>query len=457
MYHEAQKRARAWTVNKKQRFEFVVRGEYDGRAMRRLVGAKTDQESNGSLVGLWRNALLSVSEEQGVKRILVVGGADRGVVSEVRRRFSNADMNVAQWNSVVLEDFSHHGRKFDLILVDRFTGGENGPDLTDDLWLPTITSVLEPDGYLFLNPFNTMGSIQVFGSHLSRHAIFQRSGHTIVLFRPYGLGRVGEPLPEGFVHAKQSISYLLGEWEPDATNVEVVGVPGCLGLRWHYGPLWVELYTTDVQPTIEETAHTRIVLWQPITKTGRPAGWLRTWMHLNPQQHGIADIGGHEEFRKGWTEHAQRHRKKWLKDDRFEILEISFDAFAEAYHASGKLPMMRKSFLRMVDLRIPIMVQMSTCSPLEKKQPDVSLPDSQRVIFLMYHSRYTWLRSFIPSLKKHLLVPGSFMCGLRIVRRLESVFLILVLSGQRVIRCLGRGIRNLSVSSDRFYSSIPPQ
>ncbi|NBS41331.1 methyltransferase domain-containing protein [bacterium] len=333
------------------------------------------EESGRYLQTLWHKALLRVPESHPVKQVLMLGGAGTCAVREVHKRFKDAHVLVVDWDPVMVEiakslkawprkhvpEFvvgdakeavKKLNRTFDLILVDLFTGGETDPNLASDEMVADVAKLLEPEGYLLLNLFRTVGLIPAFEKKLSRQQAWQHQYNTVACFRHYGQGRVGDPVPEGFVHQMQSQNYLLGGWPPDAKNAELVGKPGCYGMRWHYGPMWMEAYTTDVQPEVDYSAPTRMLIWQPITKLGKPAGWHRSWIQMNPQQHGFADIKDKPEYWKEWTDHAQRHRKKWLKDERYEIVEASLSDFVAAYHKTGKLPMMRKDFVRLLERRI---------------------------------------------------------------------------------------------------------
>ncbi len=333
------------------------------------------QQSGAHLAELWRRSMWHVPESHPVKQVLLLGLGGGSCVRDVHARFPDAHVTVVEWDpamveiakasklfrskrapEVILGDacevVPRMNRRFDLVLIDLFTGGDTEPRLASPEMLDALAAVLEPDGYLLLNVYKTVSLIPAFETRLSRHEVVPFKTDLVAVFRHPGQGRVGDPVPEGFVHPMQSPDYLAGGWEPGADNVTMVGKPGCLGMRWHYGPIWIEAYTTDVQPEIDRTARTRMVIWQPMSKLGKPAGWHRSWIQMNPQQHGFADLRGKTEYWKDWTGHAQRHRKKWLADARYEIVEVPLDAFAAAYHKTGKLPTIRKDFIRMVDRRI---------------------------------------------------------------------------------------------------------
>ncbi len=332
-------------------------------------------QSSRYITEMWKQALLRVPSDHTVKHVLILGLAGGNAVRLVHRKFKDAHVTVVEWDPVMVDlaktlrlfsrkhmpeivtadavEFVQKTQQtFDLIIVDLFHGEIPEPRLASEEMISSLSHILNPDGYLLLNPFKNISLIPAFDKKFSRQDAWHYRFNALAVYRHFGQGTVGDPPPVGFDHQMQSPAYLAGGWEPDATNVESVGKSGCVGRRWHYGPFWVEAYTTDVQPEIDYTAHSRVVIWQPVTKKSRPVGWHRSWIQMNPQQHGFGDIEGKTEYWSDWTDHAKRHRKKWLKDESYEIVEVPLEEFGKAYHASGKLPSMRKDFIKLLIRRI---------------------------------------------------------------------------------------------------------
>lgn len=332
-------------------------------------------QSGGYIAKMWRGALLRVPKDASVKQVLVLGLGIGSCLREIRRRYKGSQITVVEWDPAMVDLAKSLGtlrskkppeiivgdaaeivpkmsRKFDLVLVDLFNGGKTEPRLASDDMISSLANVLERDGYLLLNQFKTVALIPAFEKFLTRHDAWHYRYNALGLFRHDGQGRVGEPLPKGFLHQMQSPDYLVGGWPATAKNVQLVGKSGCWGMRWHYGPLWIEAYNTDTVPEIDKTAPSRMVIWQPFTKVGKPAGWHRSWIQMNPQLHAFGDIEGKAEYWLDWTDRAQRNRKKWLKDDRYESVEVSVADFAAAYHRTGKLPSMRKDFIKLLERRV---------------------------------------------------------------------------------------------------------
>lgn len=342
---------------------------------RKKIIAHGYEQGSRYLADLWKKATDRVPDEHSVKHILVLGLGGGSSIRHLHARWPDAHMTVVEWDptmveiakslkafprkwmpEIIVEDavtaLAKMTRTFDVILIDLYTGGVPEPRLASDEMIASLARVLERDGYLLLNLFKTLTLIPAFERHLSRDAAWYYKHNALASFRHPGQGRVGDPVPKGFVHQMQSPAYLTGGWEANSTNNQLVGKEGTWGMRWHYGPFWIEACTSDIMPTIDPTGPSRLVIWQPITKLSRPAGWHRSWIQMNAQQHGFGDVAGKPEYWKEWTAHAQRHRKKWLKDARYEIAEVSLKEFADAYHKTGKLPMMRKDFIRLLERRM---------------------------------------------------------------------------------------------------------
>ncbi len=358
-----------------------VASDRNGKITVRRVASRVKVIVNGYEQGsrylfeLWRQALFRVPSDAGIKQVLVLGLGGGSCLRAIRRRFKDAHVTVVEWDPAMVDIAKSLGstrskrppeiivgdaaevvpnmtRKFDVILIDLFTGGDTEPRLASDEMIAGLSRALEPDGYLILNLFKTVALVPAFEKLLSRHGSWRFKHNVVALFRHRGQGRVGEALPAGFLHQMQSPDYLVGGWPATAKNVQLVGKTGCWGMRWHYGPLWIEAYTTDTMPEIDETAPSRMIIWQPITKIGKPAAWHRSWIQMNPQLHGFGDIAGKADYWLNWTDRAQRNRKKWLKDDRYESLEVSVADFSAAYHKTGKLPTMRRDFIKLLERRV---------------------------------------------------------------------------------------------------------
>ncbi|TAK04138.1 hypothetical protein EPO34_03260 [Patescibacteria group bacterium] len=163
--------------------------------------------------------------------------------------------------------------------------------------------------------------------------------------------QAGRPLPEGFVHPYEDAAYVMGGFRTNDSAI-LVRNGSVLGARWRVGPFSVESYFSDTEPSIALHDRPRMVMWQPLTRLDTPKGWYRPPVQLQSRQHGVVDLGAGGEYWKDWSSHAQRHRRKWLRDEAHEIVEVAFPEYAAAYRASGKLPFMREDFLKIIARRL---------------------------------------------------------------------------------------------------------
>ncbi len=171
----------------------------------------------------------------------------------------------------------------------------------------------------------------------------------MALYRHFGQGCVGDPLPEGYVDREQSRANLEMHFVLDREK-EIVGTSGCLGARRKIGPLYVETYTSDTEPVIAPFPHRRLIHWQPLTTRQKP-GWHRMFFSSQSMQHGVGIITqeNKDQYVKQWSAHAQRHHDKWLHDSQYEIIDVSLEMFVQSYHASKKLDwLLRTMFVKLL-------------------------------------------------------------------------------------------------------------
>jgi hypothetical protein len=217
--------------------------------------------------------------------------------------------------------------------------------------LQGLQKLLARNGYLLLNPFKNLELIAKFKTFFSCHLQLKYRYNHLAVFRHPGLGNAGDPLPQGFMHHTQSQDYLLGSW-PLNSDTQVIGKSPTQGLRWHFGPLWLESFTTDQEPQLDLSAPTRMVIWQPISFTGKPQGWRTSYLQMNARQHGFTDLADQENYWEAWSSHAQRQRKKWLAQKDFEICEVPPETFFQAFHETKKLPQVRSELIKFLRYRI---------------------------------------------------------------------------------------------------------
>lgn len=321
---------------------------------------------------MWRRALRRVPR-RGVKRVLMLGLGAGGAIPLIRRRCNNPVVTVVEWDPVMVRIAEELGffspdarpgillgdaalvvpelaRTFDLIIVDLFRGKKVAPSLTAPQFIDNIARLLARGGYLIVNAFREPETFSCFDKVLSRHAAWRFKYNRLALYRPWGCGRAGDPLPSGYIHFKQSLSYLRGDWGPKA-RVHLVGGDDCLGVRWWHGPLCFEGYETDVEPRIGSGPR-RMIIWQPLTRSDKPRGWHRSFIQMNFRRTGFAEIKNPERYWESWTPHAERHRRRWLRERDYQIEEAPEDEFIAAYRDATQVPRyLRGDFVKMVRRR----------------------------------------------------------------------------------------------------------
>ena len=146
-------------------------------------------------------------------------------------------------------------------------------------------------------------------------------------FRRFGSGTLGDTLPSGFLPYRAIPAFI----QRDFREMARVAVNGVTGTAWKHGPLNFEGYLGDVEPDVPRSGVRRLVLWQPLTRSDRPKGWFRIPVQPNATITGVAEIKQPEAYWEHWSEHARRHRNKFLKDDRFEVIDLPYEQYEQIY------------------------------------------------------------------------------------------------------------------------------
>jgi len=291
-----------------------------------------------------RPLLNEIPEEHHVQEVLMVGLNHRGAEYRVQKRFPKAHITKIE-NPLV--SFQGEEGKFDLILVNVFLEHVRFSVSEKEQIAKRFSHLLERDGYLSVNFFTQTSTL--FDAHLSKWEHWSSFRNQYALYRHFGQGHVGDPVPEGYEDRQQSRANL--EACTGSSKIyEIVGDPGRVGLRSKIGPFVSEDYFTDQEPQLEPYHLPRTIKWQPHT-VSKKAGWRRHPFPGDIYQKGVGLIGPHNQdsYFKEWTKHAQRHRDKWLRDERYEMVDVSLEEFAQAYHASKKLDWLtRTGFVRVL-------------------------------------------------------------------------------------------------------------
>lgn len=293
-----------------------------------------------------RSMLRHIPEEHSADEVLFIGSFSAMTERRIQNRFPKGQITHVDDPLGLIDD----SRTYDVILLNvhlehiRFSAQDK------EHIAKRMSSLLARDGYLAMRASRaSVDSIRIFDGLLSRWERWSSFGNHFLLYRHFGRGRVGDPVPEGYVDRQQS-HLNLSSCTGSSKLYAIVGEPGRIGLRTSFGPFVSEDYFTEEEPIIEPHPFPRTIKWQPMTISEK-AGWKRHPFPGDIYQKGLGVIreDNCDSYWKEWSAHAQRHRNKWLRDDRYEMNDVSLDEFARAYHASKKLDWLtRTGFVRVL-------------------------------------------------------------------------------------------------------------
>ncbi len=135
--------------------------------------------------------------------------------------------------------------------------------------------------------------------------------------------------------------FLLRDMQKSKAN-SLVGHEGCWGTRWHFGPLWFENFFGDMEPPHGSDGPLRVVIWQPVRDVPASRGWRHTRMLKYNHMTGFETLT--KEYWKNWSDHARRHRNKWLHATEWEIYHPAPAEWFRAYRGSGQNILLRFYF-----------------------------------------------------------------------------------------------------------------
>ena len=321
---------------------------------------------------LWETAFTHIPQEAKIKKICIIGTGAGGSARIAEEKFPSSPKVVVEHDPAMIEigktlgifpsagntrvviddaaNFLGNSREvFDCILVDIFTGSHFSPHVSGVVFWELIARRLSRHGFCLINAFMTPEIFDAVGVYLSQWDLWKDGYNTFALYRGKGCGKIGDPVPDGYTHYLQMKKYLLSE-PVEGFPVTAVGEPGCLGIRYHTGPLWFESYTGDEEPTALP-GPARFIMWQPISRMDVPHGWHRSPMYFAIiRKIGFSRVG--ENYWEEWSPHAKRDRGMWLKNKTHEIVEISFHEFVVSYPKNFHYRVIKKDALPRLKRRV---------------------------------------------------------------------------------------------------------
>ena len=327
------------------------------------VLAGDNGQTNSYLNTMWREGFRRLPKDVNVKRILMLGYATGGTLGEYKRRFPKATITAVEIDPVMVELSKQFMpaklRKrvevivgdaykvlptlqgtYDLVIFDMFLGIKVAPVTREHELIKHALRLLQPYGAIFVNSYTEPDVLDVFRGLCGEVARwkFSRYGYTnnIGLFRPWGAGTLGDPLPKEYQHSTTCEPYLLREFA-GRSAWELIHAGDALAIRRTTPFFSFDYYTGDAEPIGRPAGKRRIVtFWQRFARTDKPAGWKSCPLPGNRRFTGFAIIPETGPYHLNWSEHAKRHRARWLKQTTHEIIETDVETYVKAYQTCDK-------------------------------------------------------------------------------------------------------------------------
>ncbi|MCX6743966.1 MAG: methyltransferase domain-containing protein [Candidatus Parcubacteria bacterium] len=302
-------------------------------------------------INMWRKVLKRLSKIH-VKQVLILGLGAGGNIKQLYKKFPKcqitaieldpAMVNISQRTFLrqvkrqpriitgdAVKAVENLQEKFDIILVDLFLGKKPAQILLADQFLSSLHGLLKPEGYLLLNAYEHPEIFDTFNKFFSQFSKIKYLYNSLAIYRHFGLGQYGDPLPNDYVQYKSSKDYWLRECQNSIKRF--VGNDQICGVAWHHGPFYLESYQGDIEPVIKPAEHTRMIIWQPLTNLAKPKGWHKSRIMMNDRKTGYAPIGPADSYWKIWNSNVQRQRAKFLKNNEYDLFEGTAEEFIPAF------------------------------------------------------------------------------------------------------------------------------
>ncbi len=315
-------------------------------------------ESTQYMLNLWKQAIARVPKKTPVKQILMLGLAGGACVEMLHRRFPGCHITAIEWDPVMIkimdqiklfrrsyrpeiilgdaaEVIPQLDKKFDLILFDLFQGPLTPEQVKKLSFFKDLQPRLNPQGFLFVNAYQQPEIIETARNCFAQEAAWKFHLNLLSLYRPFGAGVIGDPLPTGYRQFRNCQDYLQREWSGHR-SIKIIGSKQIPGITNRVGPAISEKYYGDLEPPITTTGPKRLVIWQRLTNTQQPPGWFPSPFRTNAEVTGFVNLKAHPDPFSVWAPHAKRHLKHWLAQQQdWQIIEPTFDVFLAAYLKSS--------------------------------------------------------------------------------------------------------------------------
>ncbi len=318
-------------------------------------------QANQYLNTLWREAFQRLPEDLLVKRILMLGFGPGETLHLYAKRFPKARMTVVEIDPVMVELAKRFGRlqgklipeihvgdalnvlpklqgQYDLIIFDMFAGLNVAQASYEDVLIKEVMRLLRPHGAILMNAYLEPKAFEPLKNYCALIQQWKFRLSAVALFRPWGCGTIGDPLPSTYRHIMACGPYLEREYAYQKKRYEVVRSGEAWGVRKKLPHFVFDYYTSDIDPALaKRPAGAKLTFWQPISKVPmKPAGWHHCPFPGSRRLTGFAQIPEQGPYHLGWSDHAKRHRERWFKDTEHEIVDASVQTYLDAFKTCGK-------------------------------------------------------------------------------------------------------------------------
>lgn len=345
---------------------FVVPSEINGPiTCTRLLGqwnvaAGGVGQADDYLNGLWKDAFPKLPRNLSVRRILMLGFGPGETLKMYAKRFPKASLTVVEIDPVMVDlarRFGHLQGKlipeiiigdatevlpglqgqYDLIVLDMFIGIHVGRATYQETVIKNVLRLLRPHGAMLMNAYLEPEAMELWKKHCTIEKHWKYRLNHVTLFRPWGSGVVGDPLPSIYQHSMTCKEYVQREYT-DRPWYEVIRAGEVYGIRKKLPGLAFDHYIGDSDPALAERPKgARLTFWQPLSLRPDPStGWRRSPFPENHRLTGFAQIPADGSFHLGWSEHAKRHRARWLKQPDYEVVDADVETYIKLFKTCGK-------------------------------------------------------------------------------------------------------------------------
>lgn len=336
-------------------------------------------EAGTYLIDMWKGAIKKLPKGFKPKNVLLLGLGGGNIIRILQEKYPEIKITVIEWDDVMIgiakdlklfslnqnikisnkdayEAIGTMAEKFDLIVVDLFTGPTPPEFLGKEETVLNLKKLLKQDGYLFLNVYRHVNYIPNFQEHFSTEKVWKFKLNTLAFFSHEN------KIPEDFIDMKQSESFIRGSF-----RFGEILKGNILGVRHSLGGVALEYFTSDKEPTLSSFRGFRFAIWDRIRNDSIPKGWHQMLPGFRLCTSVVSDISS-DEYWKTWSETARRYRLKWETQTEYEIIDLDLNTFSSYYLRFGSPKDTRQSTVNSLTYRFNLKKEIINLFGLRKKE-----------------------------------------------------------------------------------------